>query len=75
MLRGIFMPEAVREVKYYVDVLGQGAPTPEWKKFLEEGAYNSTTMTGKQYTDWVAKAEEMHMGSRRTRVPGSEMVG
>jgi len=64
MLRGIFMPGAVKpeEVKYYVDVLDKVRQTPEWKKFLEEGAYNTTTMTGKQYADWVAKAEEMHMG-------------
>jgi tripartite-type tricarboxylate transporter receptor subunit TctC len=50
------------EVKYYVDVLDKVRQTPEWKKFLEEGAFNTTTMTGKQYADWVAKAEEMHMG-------------
>jgi putative tricarboxylic transport membrane protein len=64
MLRGIFMPGAVKpeEVKYYVDVLDKVRQTPEWKKFLEEGAFNTTTMTGKQYTDWVSKAEEMHMG-------------
>jgi tripartite-type tricarboxylate transporter receptor subunit TctC len=64
MLRGIFMPGAVKpeEVKYYVDVLDKVRQTPEWKKFLEEGAFNTTTMTGKQYADWVAKAEEMHMG-------------
>jgi len=29
---------------------------------MEDGAFNTTTMTGKQYTDWVSKAEEMHMG-------------
>jgi tripartite-type tricarboxylate transporter receptor subunit TctC len=62
MLRGIFMPGGVTpdQVKYYVDVLDKVRQTPEWKKFLEEGAYNTTTMTGKQYADWVAKAEEMH---------------
>src|SRR5258705_10601991 len=64
MLRGIFMTGAVKpeEVKYYVDVLDKVRQTPEWKKFLEEGAYNTTTMAGKQNADWVAKAEEMHMG-------------
>src|SRR5436190_13793667 len=64
MLRGIFMPGAVKpeEVKYYVDVLDKVRQTPEWKKFIEEGAYNTTSMTGKQYADWVAKNEEMHVG-------------
>jgi tripartite-type tricarboxylate transporter receptor subunit TctC len=64
MLRGIFMPGAVKpdEVKYYVDVLDKVRQTPEWKKFLEEGAFNTTTMTGKQYADWVAQNEKLHMG-------------
>ncbi|HLX22970.1 MAG TPA: tripartite tricarboxylate transporter substrate-binding protein [Usitatibacter sp.] len=62
MLRGIFMPGGVTpdQVKYYVDVLDKVRATPEWKKFLDEGAYNATTMTGKEYADWVAKAEELH---------------
>jgi tripartite-type tricarboxylate transporter receptor subunit TctC len=62
MLRGIFMPGGVTpdQVKYYVDVLDKVRQTPEWKHFLEEGAYNATTMTGKEYADWVAKADEMH---------------
>ena len=64
MLRGIFMPGGVtqEQVKYYVDVLDKVRQTPEWKKFLEEGAYNTTTMTGKPYADWVAKNEQLHQG-------------
>ena len=62
MLRGIFMPGGVTpdQAKYYVDVLDKVRQTPEWKKFLEDGAYNSTSMTGKAYADWVAKNEELH---------------
>ena len=64
MLRGIFMPGAVKpeEVKYYVDVLEKVKATPEWKKFMEDGAFNTTSMTGKQYADWVSKNEETHVG-------------
>jgi tripartite-type tricarboxylate transporter receptor subunit TctC len=63
MLRGIFMPGAVKpeEVKYYVDVLDKVKQTPEWKKFMQDGAFNTTSMTGKQYADWVAKNEQTHM--------------
>ena len=43
------------QVKFYVDVLDKVRHTEEWKKFLEDGAFNSTTMTGKQYADWVTK--------------------
>ena len=62
MLRGIFMPGGVSQdqVKYYVDVLDKVRQTPEWKKFIEEGAYNTTTMTGKPYAEWVTKNEQLH---------------
>jgi putative tricarboxylic transport membrane protein len=62
MLRGIFMPGAVKpeEVKYYVDILDKVRQTPEWKKFLEDGAFNTTSLKGKEYGDWVAKNEQLH---------------
>jgi putative tricarboxylic transport membrane protein len=63
MLRGIFMAGGVTpdQVKYYADLLDKVRQTPEWKGFMEKGAFNQTTMTGKEYTDWVAKAERLHM--------------
>jgi putative tricarboxylic transport membrane protein len=62
MLRGIFMAGGVSQdqVKYYVDLLDKVRQTPEWKDFMEKGAFNQTTMTGKEYADWVAKAEDLH---------------
>ena len=62
MLRGIFMPGGVtqEQVDYYVDVLKKVRETPEWKKFSEDAAFNQSFMTGKQYSDWVANAENEH---------------
>jgi len=62
MLRGIFMAGGVtpEQVKFYVDLLDKVRQTPEWKKFMEDGAFNQTTMVGKEYTDWVAKNEKLH---------------
>jgi tripartite-type tricarboxylate transporter receptor subunit TctC len=62
MLRGIFMPGGVtkEQVDYYVDLLEKVRQTPEWKKFLEEGAFNNTALTGKAYVDWVEKNEKLH---------------
>jgi tripartite-type tricarboxylate transporter receptor subunit TctC len=62
MLRGIFMAGGVPAdaVKYYADLLDKVRQTPEWKEFMERGAFNQTTMTGKEYSDWVAKAEKLH---------------
>jgi len=64
MLRGIFMPGGVTadQVKYYVDLMEQVRQTPEWKKFMEDGAFNQTALTGKEYADWVASAEKLHYG-------------
>jgi putative tricarboxylic transport membrane protein len=63
MLRGIFMAGGVSpdQVKYYVDVLEKVRQTPEWKEFIERGAFNQTALTGKDYADWVAKNEQLHM--------------
>ncbi len=62
MLRGIFMgPNAKPEqVAYYVDLLKKVMATPEWKKFMEDGAFNQTFMAGAEYTKWVADAEKQH---------------
>jgi putative tricarboxylic transport membrane protein len=62
MLRGIFMPPGVtqEQVDYYVDVLKKVRELPEWKKFTEEAAFKNIFMTGKQYADWVANAENEH---------------
>ena len=62
MLRGIFMPGGVSadQVKYYVDLLNKVKETPEWKKFIQDGAFNTTSMSGKQYADWVAQNEKQH---------------
>jgi len=44
-----------------VDVLDKVKGTPEWKKFMEDGAFNTTSMAGKPYADWVSKNDEHHM--------------
>ncbi len=63
MLRGIFMPGAVPQnvVDFYVDLFRKVRETPEWKKFMEDGAFNQTFMSGKEFVDWVAKAEQQHV--------------
>ena len=63
MLRGIFMPPGVSKdhVQYYVDLFKKVMATPEWKALMEEGAFNTTTLNGKEYADWVAKEEARHM--------------
>jgi tripartite-type tricarboxylate transporter receptor subunit TctC len=63
MLRGIFMPAGVPKeaVDFYVGLFRKVRETPEWKEFMERGAFNQTFLSGKEYADWVAKAEELHI--------------
>ena len=62
MLRGFFMAPGASadEVAYYVDLLKKVRDTPEWKKLMEDGAFNQTFMAGQEYADWVAKEETRH---------------
>ncbi len=63
MLRGIFMPGGVTqdEVQYYVDLMKKVQALPEWKDFTEKAAFNTTSLEGKAYADWVAKEEARHV--------------
>ncbi|MDQ6679386.1 MAG: tripartite tricarboxylate transporter substrate-binding protein [Pseudomonadota bacterium] len=62
MLRGIFMPPGVtpEQVAFYVDLFKKVAALPEWKDFMEKGAFKQTTMSGASYVDWVTKNEQLH---------------
>jgi tripartite-type tricarboxylate transporter receptor subunit TctC len=62
MLRGIFMAPGVtpEQVKFYVDLLAKVRTLPEWKDFMEKGAFNQTALSGQAYFDWLGKTEQMH---------------
>jgi tripartite-type tricarboxylate transporter receptor subunit TctC len=57
------MPPGVPQaaVDFYVELFKKVRDTAEWKEFMERGAFNQTFMSGKQYADWVAKAEQEHV--------------
>ena len=62
MLRGIFMPPGVTpdQLKFYVDLLAKVRALPEWKEFMEKGAFNQTSMSGAEFADWLGKTEQLH---------------
>jgi putative tricarboxylic transport membrane protein len=62
MLRGIFMPPGVtpEQQAYYVDLLNKVRATPDWKEFMEKGAFNTTALSGADYVKWVSNAEVLH---------------
>jgi putative tricarboxylic transport membrane protein len=63
MLRGVFMAPGVKpeHVQYYIDLFTKVRATPEWKKLMEEGAFNTSALKGKEYADWVAHEEARHV--------------
>jgi tripartite-type tricarboxylate transporter receptor subunit TctC len=64
MLRGIFMSPGVTQaqVDFYVGLMKKVMATDDWKKFMEDGAFNQTSMTGAEFKAWVEKAEQLHYG-------------
>jgi len=62
MLRGIFMSPGVKpeETAYYVELFKKVMATPDWKEFMEKGAFNQTTMSGDEYKTWLTNAEKTH---------------
>jgi tripartite-type tricarboxylate transporter receptor subunit TctC len=68
MLRGIFMPGGVTpdQVNYYLGVFKKAMATPEWTALMEQGAFNQTALSGKEYADWVAREEARHIALMKT---------
>ena len=62
MLRGIFTtPGATKDqVAFYVDLFKRVAATPDWKEFMETGAFNATMMSGADFVKWLEAAEASH---------------
>src|SRR5678810_688792 len=55
MLRGIFMAPGVtdEQTAFYVDLLKKVRETPDWKDFMEKGAFNTTTMSGAESVSYT----------------------
>jgi putative tricarboxylic transport membrane protein len=62
MLRAILMPKGVtpEQVKYYVDLLARVRETPEWKDFVNRGAYKDEFLTGAQFVKFLEEDEKRH---------------
>ena len=62
MLRGIFMAPGVTadQTAFYVDMMKKIRETPEWKDYMEKGAFNQTFLAGADYVKWLTEAEKMH---------------
>jgi putative tricarboxylic transport membrane protein len=64
MLRGIMTAPGVSQdaVDYYVGLLKKVRATPEWKAYMEKGAFNQSFMTGAEFHKWLEDAAAYHHG-------------
>lgn len=62
MLRGIFMAPGVSKehVDFYLDMFAKIRATPDWKAYMETGAFNQTALTGDDFVKWLGSAENRH---------------
>ncbi|MEK9951564.1 MAG: tripartite tricarboxylate transporter substrate-binding protein [Curvibacter sp.] len=62
MLRGIFAAPGITadQLKYYVDLMNKIRATPDWKEYMEKGAFNQSFMAGADFTKWLTAAENTH---------------
>ena len=62
MLRGIFGPPNMPKeaVDWYVGFLKKVTETPEWKKYMDDGALRPAFATGDEYVKWVDANEKLH---------------
>jgi putative tricarboxylic transport membrane protein len=62
MLRGIFGPPDMPKdaVEWYAGFLKKVYDTPDFKKYLEDGALKPAFATGAEYVKWVEENEQLH---------------
>jgi tripartite-type tricarboxylate transporter receptor subunit TctC len=64
MLRGVFMPPGVRpeQVAFYETLLAKVRATPDWQELMQQGAFNTTSLSGAEFRAWLEKEEARHRG-------------
>ncbi|RYJ03310.1 MAG: tripartite tricarboxylate transporter substrate binding protein [Acetobacteraceae bacterium] len=62
MLRGIFMAPGVKpeQIAFYEALLAKVRETPEWRELMQQGAFNTTSLTGEPFRAWLTKEEARH---------------
>ena len=62
MLRGIFMAPGVtkEQTAFYLDLLNKVRATPDWKDYMEKGAFNQSYKAGDDFVKWLTEAEKNH---------------
>ncbi len=55
-------PDATPEqIAFYEALFARVRALPEWKDFMQEGAFRDTSMTGKAFREWLERAGSEHL--------------
>jgi tripartite-type tricarboxylate transporter receptor subunit TctC len=62
MLRGLFLPHgaSAEQVAFYTELFLRVRELPEWREFIEAGAFEDRFLTGAAFSSWLEQAEERH---------------
>jgi tripartite-type tricarboxylate transporter receptor subunit TctC len=62
MLRGIFMPAGAQPAQraFYENLMAKVRETPEWRELMQQGAFNTTTLSGEPFRLWLEREEARH---------------
>jgi putative tricarboxylic transport membrane protein len=62
MLRGIFGPPGMPKeaTDWYIGLLKKVTETPEWRKYMDDGALKPAFVSGDEYVKWLVEAEALH---------------
>ncbi len=62
MLRGVFMAPGVQpqQVAFFSNLMDKVRATPEWAELMQQGAFNTTSLKGEPFREWLAREEQRH---------------
>jgi putative tricarboxylic transport membrane protein len=62
MLRGVFLPSGAspEQVAFYTNVFLRVRELPEWREFLEAGAFEDRFLSGLEFEAWLEQAQKLH---------------
>lgn len=71
-LFGVFMPLGVssEQIDYFVTVFKKMMAMPEWRSYMEYGAFKQAFKTDTEFTNWLANAESFHQVHAKRREMG-----
>jgi tripartite-type tricarboxylate transporter receptor subunit TctC len=62
MLRGIFMAPGVQpqQVAFFAGLMDKVRARPEWAELMQQGAFNTTSLKGEAFREWLEREEARH---------------